>query len=225
MARMTKGYSFAFQVFGYFTYNNSGNVKKSLPAVKEYLYEYVYDKLWIELSEKEKKMCELIAVAGTKDVKTLRDKFNSKSNEFSIYRDRLVKKGIFDGSRRGYLDFTLPFFEDYIAEHSDNYDFDNTDYSMLSEMLSVYKYPATQKIEKGVTKITFKELCIDIYESDMVLAKKLLAKRIKEYALDFYNHRKESKIDNPNIFPYIFKALTEDTKTIEKNIIVSNSKA
>lgn len=218
MARMTKGYSFAFQVFGYFTYNNSGNVKKSLPAVKEYLYEYVYDKLWIELSEKEKKMCELIAVAGIKDVKTLRDKFNSKSNEFSIYRDRLIKKGILDGSRRGYLDFTLPFFEDYITEHTDNYDMDKADYSMLSEMLSVYKYTVVRKTEKSATKYKLKELNIEVTENDDKKAKELLAKRIKEYAQEFYKHYDKLALEKPAHVPYVFKALTCDIDTINQDI-------
>lgn len=221
MARMTKGYSFAFQVFGYFTYNNSGNIKKSLPAVKEYLYEYVYDKLWIELSEKEKKMCELIAVMGIKDVKTLRDKFNSKSNEFSIYRDRLIKKGILDGSRRGYLDFTLPFLEDYIAEHWDNYDFDNKDNSMLSEMLSVYKYNVVKKTEKGTTKYKLKDLNIEVSENDDEKAKELLAKRIKEYAQEFYRHYDKLALEKPAHVPYVFKALTSDTNSISNDIDIS----
>ncbi len=221
MARMTKGYSFAFQVFGYFTYNNSGNIKKSLPSIKEYLFEYVYDKLWIELSEKEKRMAELIAINGIKDVKTLRDKFNSKSNEFSIYRDRLIKKGILDGSRRGYLDFTLPLFEDYIAEHTEGYDLNNADYSKLSEILSVYRYRVIRKKEKDTVSYRFKELNIEVTENDEDTAKEQLARRIKEYAQEFYKHYDKLAIEKPAQIPYVFKALMSDADSISKDINIT----
>ena len=222
LAKLTKGYPFAFQVFGYFTYNNSGDYKKSLPQIKEYLSEYVYEKLWLELSEKEKKMCELIGLNGIRDVKTLRDRFNSKSNEFSIYRDRLIKKGILDGSRRGYLDFTLPFFEEYIAEHSDY--FESKGYSMLSEMLSVYKYSVVRKKEKSTTKFKVKELNIEVSENDEEKAKELLAKRIKEYALEFYKHYEKMAVEKPSHIPYVFKALTSDTDVISGDMDMKGSK-
>ena len=117
LARMTKGYSFAFQVFGFFTYVNNGDYEKALPDIRQYLDEYVYDKTWIELSEKEKTI--LICMADNKivSVSVIKEKLNLKPNEFSVYRDRLLKKGILDGSTRGKLDFSLPFFDEYIKEH------------------------------------------------------------------------------------------------------------
>ena len=162
MARLTKGYPFAFQVFGYFTYNNQGNLKKCIPNIKQYLYEYVYDKLWIELSDKEKKLLELIAEKKIKDVKSLRETFNTGSNEFSIYRDRLIKKGILDGSRRGYLDFALPFFEDYIMELNDEYDFDIS--SKLSSLVREAPCYVDKKNDIAVIRASaLKEILIEYH--------------------------------------------------------------
>ena len=162
MARLTKGYPFAFQVFGYFTYNNQGNLKKCIPNIKQYLYEYVYDKLWIELSDKEKKLLELIAEKKIKDVKGLRETFNTGSNEFSIYRDRLIKKGILDGSRRGYLDFALPFFEDYIMELNDEYDFDIS--SKLSSLVREAPCYVDKKNDIAVIRASaLKEILIEYH--------------------------------------------------------------
>jgi len=162
MARITRGYPFAFQVFGYFTYNN-GSFQKSLPEIKNYLYEYVYDKLWIELSEKEKKLLELIATKSIKDVKALRETFNTGSNEFSIYRDRLIKKGILDGSRRGYLDFTLPFFEDYIKEINDDYDLELS--ARLSSLVRETSYYIDINNDLAVVKASvLKEILIDYHK-------------------------------------------------------------
>lgn len=42
------------------------------------------------------------------------------SNEYAPYRDRIVKKGILDGSERGTLKFTLPLFEDYVISTYDD---------------------------------------------------------------------------------------------------------
>jgi hypothetical protein len=37
-----------------------------------------------------------------------------KKNEFSVYRDRLIKKGLVVGKTRGQLTFALPRFENFI---------------------------------------------------------------------------------------------------------------
>lgn len=75
MARLTMGYPFAFQVLGYLTRNNHGDYKSILPQYEQYLSEFVYDKLWSELSAKDKMVA------------------------------------------RGYVKFTLPFFEEYVLEN------------------------------------------------------------------------------------------------------------
>ena len=187
MARLTKGYPFAFQVFGYFTYGK-GSFEKSLPEIKSYLYEYVYDKLWIELSEKEKKLLELIAIKNKKDVKSLRETFNTGSNEFSIYRDRLIKKGILDGSRRGYLDLTLPFFEDYIRELNDDYDHDF--FSKLSSMVRETPYYIDKNSDLAIIKASVLKEIITGYNS-----------YIKTKSAKTKNHTLISEIIEIEIYP------------------------
>ena len=39
------------------------------------------------------------------------------ANQFNPYRDRLVKKGVVNGSSYGRVSFTLPLFERYVEEH------------------------------------------------------------------------------------------------------------
>ena len=162
MARLTRGYPFAFQVIGYFTYNK-GSFQKCISECKNYLYEYVYDKLWIELSDKEKKLLQLIAEKNIKNVKILRENFNTNSNEFSIYRDRLIKKGILDGSRRGYLDFALPFFEDYIKELNDDYDLEVS--YKLSSLVKEAPYYIDKNSDLAVVKVSaLKEILTEYYK-------------------------------------------------------------
>ena len=119
LAELTRGYSFAFQVFGYFTFRQNGDMEAALPEARQYLDEYVYDKIWTELSPRELELVSHIALHDHKEVSRLKADLNLAGNQFSVYRDRLIKKGILDGSRRGLVTFSLPFFEDYVREHTE----------------------------------------------------------------------------------------------------------
>lgn len=119
MAKLTKGYPFAFQVLGYLTWNANGDYNSILSEYEQYLSEFVYDKLWSELSMKDRLVAKAIVDTDSKIIKDIRDLLNMSTNEFNPYRQRLIKKGIVDGCKRGYLYFTLPLFENYINMHFD----------------------------------------------------------------------------------------------------------
>lgn len=119
MAKLTKGYPFAFQVLGYLTWNANGDYNSILSEYEQYLSEFVYDKLWSELSIKDRLVAKAIVDTDSKKIKDIRDLLNMSTNEFNPYRQRLIKKGIVDGSTRGILYFTLPLFEEYINTHYD----------------------------------------------------------------------------------------------------------
>lgn len=110
MADLTKGYSFAFQVLGYLTFEK-GSYEDIIPLFEEYLEDYVYDKLWSELSPKDKRI--VLALANNPDgkIKNIRDEIGLTSDEFNPYRKRLIKKGIINGETRGYINFLLPSFD------------------------------------------------------------------------------------------------------------------
>ena len=117
MAKLTKGYPFAFQVLGYYTYQNGGDYQSALGQYRQYLDGYVYDKLWSELSRKDRRVIYNIAASEDGKISWIREKLGMKSNEFSPYRDRLARKGLITGDERGYLRFSLPFFEDYVLNN------------------------------------------------------------------------------------------------------------
>ncbi len=117
LAKTTKGYPFAYQVFGYFTFEKKGDYNTATPNVRQYLDEYVYDKMWSELSEKESLILSEISDNEPADVSKIKEHLNMKPNEFSVYRDRLIKKGILCSKTRGKIEFALPFWNDYVKEH------------------------------------------------------------------------------------------------------------
>lgn len=117
MAELTKGYPFAFQVLGYLTWNNRGNYREVLEEYEQYLSEFVYDKIWSELSQKDRVVARGIAETGSGKIKDIREHLGMETNQFNPYRKRLIKKGILSGEMRGYVYFTLPLFEDYVLEN------------------------------------------------------------------------------------------------------------
>ena len=114
MARLTRGYPFAFQVLGYYTFANKGDYKASLDAYREYLDDYVYEKMWSEMSSTDRKVIHAMAISKTGKVEEIRRILSMESNEFSPYRDRLIKRGLINGDERGIVRFTLPCFEQYV---------------------------------------------------------------------------------------------------------------
>ena len=117
MAELTKGYPFAFQVLGYLTWNHDGDYHAVLDEYEQYLSEFVYDKIWSELSAKDRMVAKAIADEKSGKIKDIRERLGMETNEFNPYRKRLIKKGIVSGEMRGYVYFTLPLFAQYVIEN------------------------------------------------------------------------------------------------------------
>lgn len=117
MARLTKGYAFAFQVLGYLSFRlEERQYKKILPEYRQYLDDFVYEKLWSELSEKDKEVARGIAETESGESADIRKALGITSNSLSQYRRRLIKKGLVSGEEHGKLQFTLPLFEEFVKD-------------------------------------------------------------------------------------------------------------
>lgn len=114
MAKETRGYPFAFQVLGYLCFKHNTVWHNVLPEFSQYLEEYVYEKIWSELSKGDKEL--LVAMAKTNDTKVeaIRKTIKKASNSFSVYRNRLIKKGLIISLEYGHLEFTLPRFKEFV---------------------------------------------------------------------------------------------------------------
>lgn len=116
MAALTRGYPFAFQVLGYlyWEHRDTMTLDEILPEYDQYLEEYVYSKIWSEMSEKDKEILQVLAVSGEIKVKNLREKLGLASEQFSVYRERLKRKGVIDTRQYGMVSMALPRFEEFI---------------------------------------------------------------------------------------------------------------
>ncbi|MBR6402214.1 MAG: ATP-binding protein [Eubacterium sp.] len=114
LANLTKGYSYAFQLLGYFTWKNAGDYKEAIPIVKQYLEENVYEKIWMEISSTDKRLLYGISKSESSKAKEIKAIAELSDDAYSVYRGRLIKKRLVDGSEHGYLKFTLPLFNEFV---------------------------------------------------------------------------------------------------------------
>ena len=114
MAHLTMGYPYAFQTLGFLCWKHKSHYKEVLTEYKLYLEEYVYRKIWSELSRKDKMIARGIASVPDGRIKVIREQLQLDTNAFNPYRERLIIKGIIDGSEYGHVKFTLPFFDEFV---------------------------------------------------------------------------------------------------------------
>lgn len=129
LAKLTKGYAFAYQVLGWLYFEKTVNGKKKNLEF-EYtseLIKYCYSKIWSELTEKEiiivKALVELRAdeskVKREEVLKTVVKETEMSSASFNIYRERLIGKGILTTSlnRDGFYWIDLPQFGVFVRQY------------------------------------------------------------------------------------------------------------
>ena len=94
MAIITKGYAFAYQALGRYVWDEPGHIVNETVLAKfdETIGEYVYDKIWSELTPTEKWYLSFLVDKNTMKVSELLEITKKKKNEFSQYRSSLAKK-------------------------------------------------------------------------------------------------------------------------------------
>ena len=125
MAQLTKGYPFGYQVLGYLCWKkfnkkiSKEKVNEIIPEYDDYLENYVYEKIWAELSEKERSITAILSEEDSVKISVVREKLGLSSGSMSVYRDRLNKKGVVDISTYGRLALKLPRFGEIIRLWTD----------------------------------------------------------------------------------------------------------
>ena len=114
MADLIKGYPYAYQVLGYLCYKKQAHYSDVVDEFDAYLGEYVYDKIWSESSEHDHDVMKAISMTESSKVEDIRKTISMESNTFSVYRDRLMKKGLITSPAYGHTEFTLPRFREYV---------------------------------------------------------------------------------------------------------------
>ncbi len=116
MAKFTKGYSYAFQVLGYLKFKRQVPFEMLIPEFDEIMEEYVYEKIWSELSSKDREVIMVIAKKGGKmRTKDIISETGLTSSSFSTYRRRLGRGGIVSTEEYGFCEICLPRFKEIVS--------------------------------------------------------------------------------------------------------------
>ena len=118
LAKATKGYSFAFQVIGYFCWEYPNQLDIALEKSRDYLYEFAYEKIWSELSAKDREVLAAAAQSESGEISHIREILDYSSNQFNPYRDRLIKAGVLIAPQPGIVKFALPWFDLFTLERT-----------------------------------------------------------------------------------------------------------
>ncbi len=117
MARQTKGYAAAFQALGYYTWKCRKEPDRVQAEYRRYLEEYVYERIWEELSAEDKRVLYAMANTPGGNVASIREQLHVSSNRFTPYRTRLIRKGIINGDAYGIVRFSLPLFDGFVRKN------------------------------------------------------------------------------------------------------------
>lgn len=123
MAKLTKGYCFAFQALGYSYWEQKpvSDLSDILPQYDNLLSRASYSKLWKKMSDGDRKVCRAIASKEGDRVREIRSGIHMDSGLFNVYRRRLKEKGLIDTNTYGRLSFTLPRFAEFVNTRADLY--------------------------------------------------------------------------------------------------------
>lgn len=116
MAKETRGYPYAYQVLGYLCFQQGKKWEEVIDDYEKYLFEYSYEKIWSELSPKDRDVIFAIADTTTSDVESIRTTGSFSSNYFTVYRNRLIKRGVIYSPDFGKLEFTLPRWQNFVRK-------------------------------------------------------------------------------------------------------------
>ena len=118
MAKITKGYAYDFQELGVlcFKKKEDESLEDILPKLKAELFAYSYEKIWEEMTEMDRFLAGLLTDKEEYKREEVLKLMGEKAGSYSMYRDRLIKRGIIK-TRQGYISLALPYFDEYIKEY------------------------------------------------------------------------------------------------------------
>ena len=117
MARLTKGYSYAFQVLGYLRCKYCRPLEEIIPEFDEMLERYCYEKIWSELTEREKEIMRLLvnSETGRLRAREIKEHTGLTDQSYPVYRKSLSMNGIIIAKDYGYIEIALPRFKEIIS--------------------------------------------------------------------------------------------------------------
>ena len=118
VARMTKGFAYAYQVIGsaFFSYKDRSE-EYILKQAKGELFSQCYEKIWSELPDGEREILKIVS-SGPQKRQEVQRKMKNPGN-YQVNSNNLKRIGLLADSASSYgiAEITLPFFGEYIEKY------------------------------------------------------------------------------------------------------------
>jgi Cdc6-like AAA superfamily ATPase len=116
MAKLSNGYAFAYQVLGYlfYEYEKKDLDEEIILKFDSYLRNNGYDVIWRELTNKEKKICEIMSQMDEIETSSILKNAKMSLSNYQNYRTSLIEKGIIISNGYGKVQFVLPRFKEFV---------------------------------------------------------------------------------------------------------------
>lgn len=126
MTKQTKGFAYAFQLLGYWVWQESHKQstsrisKETVDGILDHctsdLFRNVYYKVYHEMSMKEREFVQAMVKSGQQKVKAqdISQIMAKAPNYISVYRRKLIDDQIIMPAGYGYVQFMLPFFDQFV---------------------------------------------------------------------------------------------------------------
>ena len=126
----TSGYPFMIQLVGYHVWRKATGqhidlnaVHAGIPAARKRLGSTVHAAALADLSAVDRTY--LLAMSqddGESSTGELAQRLHETPHYASVYRARLIAAGVIEPTRRGYVDFAIPYLREYLREHAARYE-------------------------------------------------------------------------------------------------------
>lgn len=116
LAELSMGYGFGYQLLGYLYYNFREVDDKLLFEYDRALRVNAYDKIYAGLSENERKILNFLCKNKETKISNLMAETGFDNKNVSVYRERLLMKGVITSPKRGCLSLALPRFKEFLEE-------------------------------------------------------------------------------------------------------------
>ena len=116
LAKLTKGYAFAYQVIGNLCFERHKAIidEKLLDQIDDCLFENRYNVIWKGMTSGEKKISLALAESAKGETSEISRKTGMKESNFNNFRLRMIYKGYLVADGYGKLSFTLPRFREFV---------------------------------------------------------------------------------------------------------------
>ncbi len=119
LAALTNGYGFGYQLLGYLYFKHRKIDDELISQYDMSLRINAYNKIWSGVTPEERKIIACLKERGEESTANILKKTGFSSKLYSVYRSRLLQKGVLVSQNYGYISFALPRFREFVIEEEE----------------------------------------------------------------------------------------------------------